>query len=263
MASGDGDRYISNSLIRGLQILRMFNADQPTLSLAEIAGNLGVSRTVPYRLLYTLQADGYLIQDEHTKRYELTPKVLELGFSYLNTLQLPEIARPYMEALRDKTGASSHMGILDGNEVVYVGRVPIPGVAAITVSIGTRLPAHAISMGKCLLAYQPRERIEAIFLGSDLKPYTQQTKTMLADLLNELQIIRERGYAIGDQEFESGIRSVAAPIFNRLGLVIASVSVVASAAVLNNEAMEQVVIPGVCETAVTLSQFMGFTGHRN
>src|SRR5690606_35237926 len=102
MAKEEKERYNANALVRGLEILKLFNEDRPTLSLVEIAKELNVSRTVPYRLLYTLQSLGYLDQDENSKRYSLTPQVLELGFSYLSTLKLPEIAQPYLETLRDE-----------------------------------------------------------------------------------------------------------------------------------------------------------------
>lgn len=262
MPTEEKDRYSSNSLIRGLEILKMFNEENPTLSLAEIASKLGVSRTVPFRLLYTLQSHGYLHQDENTKRYKLTPKVLELGFTYLNTMKLPEISKPYIEQLRDELGVSCHLSILDGHEVVYVGSAPARGVSAINVNIGLRLPAHATANGKLLLAFEPRERLNQIFYGSELKPFTERTQTLKADFQQELDSIRERGYAMTKGEFQNGIWSVAAPIFDRAGEVIAAINIVAAESLFTDEFIQQVAIPKVRETAEKLSGFMGYAGSK-
>ena len=258
MAKDEKERYNANSLIRGLEILKLFNEERPTLSLVEIAKELDVSRTVPYRLLYTLQSLGYLHQDENTKRYSLTPKILELGFSYLSTLKLPEIAQPYMEKLRDETGASCHLSILDGNEVVYVGSAPARGVSAVTVNVGLRLPAHAVANGKVQLAYQPEERLNQILFGSNLKPFTERTQTDFYDFQQKLAIIRDQGYAMTKGELHQGIQSVAAPIFDRSGKVMAAINVVANEAIFHDEFIEKVALPKVLETSRILSGFMGF-----
>jgi IclR family transcriptional regulator, pca regulon regulatory protein len=256
MSKTDKDRYLSNSLIRGLEILKMFDASTPTLSLVEIATRMGVSRTVPYRFLYTLQHMGYLFQDETTKRYQLTPKVMDLGFAYLNTMQLPDLARPYLEKLRDQTGASAHMGILDGAEVVYVARAATStSFSTLNVMIGSRLPAHATSMGKVLLAFLSEEKLQAMSESINLPSFTSQTKTMLADLKKELAEIRSKGYAVSKEEFEIGICSVAVPIFDRDGGIIAAINVAAPTSVLNPDILESEVVPVICETSKALSGY--------
>lgn len=256
MSKPEKDRYLSNSLIRGLEILRMFDASTPTLSLVEIAAKMGVSRTVPFRFLYTLQHLGYLYQDEVTKRYQLTPKVMDLGFAYLNTMQLPDLARPYLEKLRDQTGASAHMGILDGNEVVYVARAATStSFSTLNVMIGSRLPAHATSMGKVLLAFLSEEKMQALSENTNLPSFTTQTKTMLLDLKKELEEIRKKGYAISKEEFEIGICSVAVPIFDRDGGILAAINVAAPTSVLNPDMLETEVVPVICETAKALSGY--------
>lgn len=258
MAKEEKERYSANSLVRGLEILKLFNEDRPTLSLVEISKELDVSRTVPFRLLYTLQTLGYLHQDESTKRYNLTPKVLELGFAYLSTLKLPEIAQPYLETLRNETGASCHLSILDGHEVVYVGSAPVRGVSAINVNIGLRLPAHATANGKLLLAYQPEEKLNQMLYGSQLKPYTERTQTDLVDFQQELKSIHQQGYSITRGEFHHGIQSVAAPIFDRSGNVMAAINVVATDTTFHDEFIEKVALPKAIDTAETLSGFMGY-----
>lgn len=256
MPNTEKDRYLSNSLIRGLEILKMFDASHSTLSLAEIASKMGVSRTVPFRFLYTLQHMGYLFQDETTKRYQLTPKVMELGFAFLNTMQLPELARPYLEKLRDQTGASAHIGILDGNEVVYIARAATStNFSTLNVMIGSRLPAHATSMGKVLLAFLSEEKRIALMETVNLQSFTSQTKTMMRDLNEQLEEIRRNGYAVSNEEFEIGICSVAVPIFDRDGVISAAVNVAAPTSILSADILESQIIPAVRETAKALSGY--------
>jgi len=254
------EKYSANSLVRGLEIIKLFNEEHPSLSLAEIAKKLGVSRTVPYRLLFTLQSIGYLTQDEHTKQYQLTPKVLELGFSYLNSLKFPEIAQPYMESLRDEIGASCHLSILDGHEVVYVGSAPIRGVSAVNVNIGLRLPAHATANGKLLLAYESKDSLTQMFQISNLTPYTDKTLTIPSEFQQQLEKIRQNGYSVTSGEFHPGIRSVAAPIYGRTGKVLAALNVVATESAYQEDFMDKIALPKVMEVSHLLSKYMGYSG---
>lgn len=259
VAKEEKERYSSSSLMRGLEILRLFRPEQPTLSLVEIANQLGVSRTTPFRLLFTLQHMGYIRQNESTKRYELTPKVLELGFSYLNTLQITEVARPYLERLRNETGGSAHIGILDETSVVYVACETARGITRFAVAVGSRLPAHATAIGKTLLAFQPKEQWQELLLISDLHSYTKDTKTMIASLLKELEAVRAQGYSISSGEFEAGVRSVAAPIFHESGELVAAISVAAPESILPLDYVTSFVLPAILEAADELSAFYGYT----
>jgi IclR family pca regulon transcriptional regulator len=252
------DRYMVHALERGLAVLRCFNAEHPSLSLAELASLLGWTRTAPYRLVYTLQRLGYLIQDPQTKRYWLGPRVLELGFEYLHSLQLPELAQPYLEQLRQETGASAHLAILDGREIVYVARVAARRVSAVNIHIGSRLPAHATAMGKVLLAYQPPERLDRILSQGPLEAYTDRTITDRRQLRRVLQRVREQGYVVNDQEFELGIRSVAAPVFDARGQAVAAINIAAPPPVLADEFLQAVAIPAIRRAAMELSACLGF-----
>ncbi|MEH6991739.1 IclR family transcriptional regulator, partial [Neobacillus drentensis] len=247
-------------LVRGLEIIKLFNEEQPSLSLSEIAKQLGVSRTVPYRLLFTLQNMGYLSQDENTKHYKLSPKVLELGFSYLSSLKFPEIAQPYMEKLRDEIGASCHLSILDGQEVVYVGSAPVRGISAINVNIGMRLPAHATANGKLLLAYQSKESPMQMLHVSNLTPYTDKTLITPSEFQQQLETIRKKGYSMTSGEFLPGIRSVAAPIFDRTGEILAALNVVATESAYKEDFMDKIALPKVLEVSHLLSNYMGYSG---
>lgn len=198
-------------------------------------------------------------QDPATKRYRLTPRVLELGFTYLHALQLPELAQPYLEQLRDETGASAHIGILDGQEVVYVARVAAKAVSAVQVTIGARLPAHATAMGKVLLAFLPLEQQQERILDSDLQPYTQATKTMLTALNKEIRTVREQGYAISQDEFEQGISSLAMPIFGQGGHVQAAINVAVPSFFWREETWKELYLPVVKKAAKELSLFSGYS----
>jgi IclR family pca regulon transcriptional regulator len=257
--NSQNDRYVSTALVRGLEILKLFNTDTPRLTLIEIAEEMGVNRTVPYRLVYTLEKTGYLQQDKKTKQYSLTPKVLELGFAYLKSLQLPEIAQPYLQQLRDKLGFSVHLGILDDKEVVYVARAGANDSrpTSLNVTIGSRLPVHATSLGKVLLAYQSKEVIEEKLYGSELEAYTNFTKTSLHDLQHELKEIKERGYALSREEFEIGMRSIAVPIFGRNRKVMAAINIAASASVIREDSLENEVLNELKTVAHQLSAYYG------
>lgn len=257
MSDSEKEKYSANSLVRGLEILKLFNEENPTLSLSEISKSLGVSRTVPYRLLYTLQSLGYLDQDENTKRYSLTPKVLEIGFAYLSSLKLPEIAQPYMENLRDVLGTSCHLSILDGQEVVYIGTAPVRNVSIINVNIGTRLPAQSLANGRVLLAFQPQERlVDKLKAGNSSFEGSNITST--PSIQKELETIRRQGYAITEGDFLPGVHSAAAPIFDYTGSVKAALNVVATEPLFHENFLVEVALPKVVEAAAKLSGYLGY-----
>ncbi|MEK3937226.1 IclR family transcriptional regulator [Sporosarcina sp. FSL W7-1349] len=250
MSEVETEKYTVNSLVRGLEILKLFNEETPTLSLLEISKSLGVSRTVPYRFLHTLQSMGYLDQDESTKRYSLTPKVLELGFAYLNSLKLPEIAQPYIEKLRDELDTSCHLSILDGPEVVYIGTAPVRHVSVVNVNIGTRLPAQSLANGRVLLAFQPRERL--------IEKFAANQEINSSSFQKELEKIRKQGYAITEGDFLPGVRSAAAPIFDHTGSVKAALNVVATEALLPEKLLIEEALPKVLEVSAKLSEYLGY-----
>jgi len=255
-AAGD-ERYLVGGLMRGLDVLRCFDREHPTLSLGEVARLLGWRRTEPFRFLHTLESLGYLHRDAVTKRYRLTTKVLEIGFVALANLPLPELAQPYLERLRDRTNGSAHVGILDGRDVVYVGRAASRAILGSTIHIGSRLPAHATAIGKTLLASQPDAWIRDWLAQHDLRRYTATTLAETPAFLHELAQIRARGYAISNAEFEMGIRSVAAPIVDAAGTSVAAVNVSAPIEALTDDALRGTIIPAVRETAAELSLAYG------
>ncbi|MBI4493794.1 MAG: helix-turn-helix domain-containing protein [Chloroflexi bacterium] len=251
-----------HALERGLAVLRCFGAERPSLSLSELASLLGWSRTAPYRLVYTLQRLGYLVQDPQTKRYRLGPGVLELGFEYLHGLPLPELAQPYLEQLCQQTGASAHLAILDGREIVYLARAAPRRISATNLHVGSRLPAHATSLGKVLLASQPAEALERLLSEGPLARCTERTIVDPEQLRQTLDAVRAQGFAVSDQEFEAGIRSVAAPIFDTRGAIAAAINVSAPAPLLSDEFVRSVAVPAVRRTAQQLSACLGHVAGR-
>src|SRR6266536_1718382 len=219
--SHDGD--FVQSLERGLSVIRAFDAEHPKLTLSEVATSTGLSRAAARRFLRTLVQLGYMRSDG--SRFALRPKILELGYAYLSSLSLPEVAMPHLEQLVEKVRESSSVCVLDGDEVVYIARVPTKRIMTVSISIGTRFPAYATSLGRVLLAARCDEWLNGYFASVKLRMHTPHTITDPAALRAELQRVHAQGWALVDQELEEGLRSVAAPIRDRDGRVIAAVNV--------------------------------------
>ena len=219
--AADGD--FVQSLERGLSVIRAFDADHPKLSLSEVAASAGLSRAAARRFLHTLVHLGYM--QGSGGRFSLRPKILELGYAYLSSLTLPEVAMPHLEELVEQVRESSSVSELDGEDVVYIARVPAKRIMRVTISVGTRFPAYATSMGRVLLAAKPEEWLDEYLASVNLRCLTGHTITSPAELRQELRKVRNRGWALVDQELEEGLRSLAAPIRDWDGRVIAAVNV--------------------------------------
>jgi len=217
----DGD--FVQSLERGLSVIRAFDAEHPKLTLSEVAASTGLSRAAARRFLRTLVQLGYMRTDG--SRFALRPKILELGYAYLSSLTLPEVAMPHLEQLVEQVRESSSVCELDGDDVIYIARVPTKRIMTVTISVGTRFPAYATSMGRVLLAAQPEERLDQYLASVSLRGLTGHTITSATALRCELRKIRGQGWALVDQELEEGLRSIAAPIRDADGQVIAAVNV--------------------------------------
>lgn len=211
------------SLERGLSVIRAFDAEHRELALSEVARISGLTRAAARRFLLTLSSLGYVSVKDG--RFALTPRVLELGYAYLSSLTLPEVAQPHMEALVAVVNESSSISVLDGREVVYVARVPTRRIMSITLSVGTRLPAYATSMGRVLLAALPPAELDEALAATELRPLSAHTITDEAALREVLARVREQGWAAVDQELEEGLRSLAVPIHDASGAVVAALNV--------------------------------------
>ncbi|MFK3984686.1 IclR family transcriptional regulator [Micromonospora sp. NPDC050397] len=235
------------SLERGLAVIRAFDAVHPQLTLSEVARATGLTRAAARRFLLTLVELGYMRTDG--RLFSLRPRVLELGYAYLSSLSLPEVAQPHMEALVAQVHESCSMSVLDGDEVVYVARVPTKRIMAVAISVGTRFPAYATSMGRVLLAAQPADWLTGYLDTARLRPLTRRTITDPAKLRTALTRIGSQGFALVDQELEEGLRSLAAPIRGEDGSVIAALNVSAHASRGSSEVIRKELLPPLLATA--------------
>jgi IclR family transcriptional regulator, pca regulon regulatory protein len=211
------------SLERGLAVLRAFDHDHPSMTLADAARATGLTRATARRLLHTFVALGYVTSDG--KRFELTPKVLDLGYAYVSSLQLSDIAQPFMEHLSGQVHESVSAAVLDGHEVVYVARVNTQRIMRVSLSIGSRLPALWTSMGRAILSGLDDAALASFVATAPLTPPTERSLASAPALVEEIRAVRSLGYALVDQELEEGVRSIAAPLRDRSGRVLAGMNV--------------------------------------
>ena len=214
------DNIVDSSLERGLAVIRAFDADHPELTLSEVA-----------------------------RASRLTPRVLELGYSYLSGFSPAQIAEPHLEQLVEGTRESSSLCVLDGDDVVYVARVPARRIMTAAITVGTRFPAHVTSVGRVILGHLPEADLEVQLERVELTGFTART-IVSADLLRaELERVRRQGYAVVDQELEEGLRSVAAPVRDRGGEVVAAVNIPVQAGRTALAAVRRDLLPALLETA--------------
>jgi IclR family transcriptional regulator, pca regulon regulatory protein len=251
MTRRDGSPDFIEALARGLDVIRVFRPHQPAMSLTAVAGAAGLARPTARRVLLTLQQLGYVRQAE--RGYELTPRVLELGMSYVLSRNLWEIARPHMERLVVQTHESSSIAQLDGSDIVYVARVAVPKIVALTVTIGTRFPAMQTSLGKVLLAAMPLAEAERVLAEPSRSGITPRLAHPAEERAAALRQIRARGWALTDEELAAGIRSVAVPLRDGDGQVIASLNVNTHAAETPVEVLTGHHLPLLLQTASAIS----------
>jgi IclR family transcriptional regulator, pca regulon regulatory protein len=240
------------SLERGLAVIRAFDAEHPQLTLSEVARATGLTRAAARRFLLTLVELGYVRTDG--RLFSLRPRILDLGYAYLSSLSLPEVSRPHMEALVAQVHESCSVSVLDGDEVVYVARVPTKRIMTVGISVGTRFPAYATSMGRVLLAGQPPRWRDDYLATAQLRPLTRRTVTDPAKLRDILTRIATEGYALVDQELEEGLRSLAAPIHGDNGSVVAAVNVSAHASRGSFEMIRKELLPPLLATAKRIEE---------
>ncbi|HEX6703601.1 MAG TPA: IclR family transcriptional regulator [Albitalea sp.] len=217
-----GDTYVQ-SFARGLQVIRSFSAQAPQQTLSEVAQRTGLTRAGARRILLTLEGLGYVRCEG--RQFSLAPRILDLGFAYLSSLPLWNLAEPVMERLVESVKESCSAAVLDGPEIVYVMRVPTHKIMSINLGIGSRLPAHCTSMGRTLLADLDPGALDALLGGHPPTRRTDRTITDPARLRAELAIVREQGWCLVDQELEEGLVSLSAPIRDRAGRVIAAMNI--------------------------------------
>ncbi|MEU7528701.1 IclR family transcriptional regulator C-terminal domain-containing protein [Saccharothrix sp. NPDC042600] len=240
------------SLERGLAVIRAFSATAPALTLTDVAKATGLTRAAARRFLLTLADLGYVRTDG--KLFSLTARVLELGYAYLSSLSLPEIAQPHLERLSGEVRESTSASVLDGTDVVYVARFAASRIMAVSITVGTRFPAYATSMGHVLLAGLPSGELEHHLASARLEPLTSHTITSVERLRDELDKVRAQGWALVDQELEEGLRSVAAPVRDRDGRVVAAVNVSTHASRTTLDRIRKDIVPPLLAACAAIEE---------
>jgi IclR family transcriptional regulator, pca regulon regulatory protein len=254
-AAPDRARDHVQSLARGLAVIRSLSVSGAGLTLAEVARETGLTRAAARRFLLTLEDLGYVRSQQ--RRFMLTPRVLELGYAFLSSLSLPEIAQPHLRELVERVRESSSVSVLDGEEIVYVAREPTQRIMTVGIAVGTRFPAHATSMGRVLLAGLDRRTLDAYLAAARLRAFTAGTVTSPGALRSELERVRKHGWALVDQELEDGLRSVAAPIRDPAGRVVAAVNLSTHASRRTLDAIRRELLPRLLDTAVAIERDLG------
>lgn len=248
-----GDSYVQ-SFARGLEVIRSFSADAPSQTLSEVASRTGLTRAGARRILLTLQTLGYVEGDG--KYFALTPRILDLGFAYLSSQPLWNLATPLMETLAESVQESCSAGVLDGLDIVYVARVHTHKIMSTNLGVGSRLPAFWTSMGRVLLAGLSDDRLQALMATRPRESFTRYTLMEDGALLQAIAQVRSQGWALINQELEEGLISVAAPLFNAQGQVVAAINVSGQANRTNAEEMQARIVPPLLRTAQGVSQLL-------
>lgn len=235
-----GDSYV-RSFARGLSVLRSFGAEAPAQTLSEVAERTGLTRAGARRILLTLLNLGYVSTEG--RLFRLTPKVLELGFAYLSSLSVWSQAQPVMEELVEQLRQSSSVAVLDGQEIVYVLRVPAHRIMSINLGVGSRLPADCTAMGRVLLSGLPDHDLRQRVASMELVAHTPNTIVDPQALIDEIEQVRLQGWSLVTEELEPGLVSVAAPIRNRNGRVVAALNVSGHAKSVTHEYLLKECLP--------------------
>jgi DNA-binding IclR family transcriptional regulator len=254
---GPDERYLVPALIRGLRILSTLSRENSMLTLSEVAASLGTTRSSAYRLLYTLEHLGFVEYDAQSKNYALGPQVLALGYGYLASRDIIDVAMPHLIRLRDRTGWSAHLGELHGRDVVYVARVATRRSIASIVHVGTRLPAHATTMGRILLSSLSDQEIRELYNQDLSRSFNLSPYSDLAELLKQIAVDRAEGIVVQSSGYEPGVASVAAPIHDVSGGIVAAVNVSAVALLANEVELNGPLKAEVMAAAAAISRDLG------
>ena len=240
------------SLARGISVIRSFSSDAPRQTLSDVARSTGLTRATARRLLLTLEQLGYVRSDGRS--FELTARVLDIGYSYVASLNLNDIAQPFLESFSEVVHESSSVSVLDDTDIVYVARVPTKRIMTVAIGLGSRFPAFQTSMGRVLLAEMDDDEVLDRFHRSDRARATEHTVVSGEALLDRLGAVREQGWALVDQELEIGVRSLAAPLRNAVGTAIAAINVSTHVGRTSLDELTEEFLPRLLETASGISQ---------
>jgi IclR family pca regulon transcriptional regulator len=237
-----GDPNLMTSLARGLAVIQAFSQRRHHLTISQVSTTTGLSRAAVRRCLYTLAKLGFAGSDDN-RHFFLRPRILALGHSYISSMPLATAAQPVLEHISHLLHESCSIATLDGVEIVYIARANVTRIMSIDLGVGSRLPAFCTSMGRAILANLPPEELESVLARVEFKRYTERTITNPAKLTQALRQIRRDGYSIIDQELEHGLRSMAVPIQNPNGKVVAALNIGAHAQRVSIQEMQTKFLP--------------------
>ena len=227
-SSHPGDPNFMTSLARGLDVIRGFSRERRHMSISQLSHKTGIPRTAVRRCLYTLRELGY-VECADGRNYALRPKLLGLGHAYLSSTPLVVSAQPYLDRVSDTASESCSLATLEGEDILYVARSLTSRIISVTLNVGSRLPAYCTSIGHVLLAHLPPPELDRCLSGGALKPFTERTITDPDRLREVLEQVRSQDFAIADQLMEMGVRSIAVPVRNAAGTVVAGMNVIVQA----------------------------------
>jgi IclR family pca regulon transcriptional regulator len=252
----------SQSLERGLAILSAFRSGRPLLGVSELGREIGLSRSTAHRYVATLAALGYLQQDGATKKYRLGPRVLDLGFSAINSMELREVAAPHLRQLSDEMGFTVNMAILDELDIVYVERCRSSRARQreidLNLHVGARLPAYCTSLGKVLLAFLPADDRKETLARIEFTRRGPNTLTSRTSFAAELDRVRKSGFAINNEELAYGLRSIAAPVLSHDGAAAAAINLAVHSSMVSMEDLVARLSPSLRRCAAEISAHLGY-----
>lgn len=255
------DRNFITSLARGLSILEAFDRSHTNLGITELSKRTNLSKSTVFRLIHTLRVLGFIIPSAEPNKYTLGPKVLNLGYSVLSSLELREVAYPYLLGLSNKVKETVNLAVLDQWQLVYVERIKTQQIVNINLHVGSRLELYNTAMGRVLAAFQSEGWLSEYMLYvkkiPEAEPYFMDDAKKLRKILEE---VRLRDFAINNEDLAPGLRSVAVPVRNRDEKVVGAVNIAVSSSLYSLQSIKEKLIPPLQETARAISASLGFDG---
>ena len=258
MGKREKSSYIIQSVAHALDLLEEFSGDVNELGVTELSRRLKLHKNNVFRLLATLEAKGYVEQNKITENYRLGLKALELGQRYIKQVGLIKQAKPFLEEIVNKVNETTYLGILRDGFAVYLDAVEAKRTVRVVSRVGLRLPAHCSAIGKAQVAYLSESELERIFPNKTLEKFTENTITDREKLFEHLKEVREKGYAIDNEEYEKEVKCVGVPIFDYTGRVVGGISVSGPAYRMTDERLEEEIIPVVKEVGGKISRKLGY-----
>ena len=251
------EKGIVQSIDRALSILEVLSDYSEGLGVTEISEQVNLHKSTVYRLLTTLIYKGYVVQDAETNKYGITLKLFELGSKKVESMDLLSVSKEYTKKLMESVNEVVHLVVREGSEIVYIDKVEANNTIMMASTIGKRSPMYCTSVGKAILAHLPEKKVKEIWDNSKIVKYTDYTITDFEELKTELEDIRQKGYAVDNEENEIGVRCIGVPIFNRHGKVEAAISISGPAIRVTESKISNFSIK-VMNTASLISRELGF-----